>query len=55
MIVLLSAGTLLPLPGVTALNRDRLNKRILNLRLSGASKIYNLAQPTAYSLWPFFS
>ena len=28
-----------PLPGVSALNRDRLNKRILDCRLSGASKV----------------
>jgi aspartate racemase len=38
--MLLSAGVFAPVPGVTALNRDLLNKRILDRRLSGTGKVY---------------
>jgi len=38
--MLLSAGVFAPVPGVTALNRVRLNKRILGCRSSGTGKVY---------------
>jgi hypothetical protein len=39
--VLLSAGVLVPFVGAIDLNRDRLNKRVLDCRLSGADEVYS--------------